>query len=145
MSREYPTNPLPGVLAVVVRQGRVLLVKRGCNPNKGLWGFPGGLVELGETAAEAAIRELAEETGIAAEAGGVLEVLDSISRDDEGRVRFHFLLVAVLCRWTGGEPSPADDADETGWFTPDDIAALPCVPQLTRLAALAVSNDFWNE
>lgn len=145
MSREYPSHPLPGVLAVVAHRGRVLLVRRGREPNKGLWGFPGGLIELGETAAQAALRELAEETGIAAEAGGVLEVLDTISRDGVGVVRYHFLLVAVACRWIGGTPHPADDADAAGWFGPDEIAALPRVPQLTRLVAAALSNDYWND
>lgn len=138
--REYPAHPLPGVLAMVVRDGRVLLVQRGQEPDRGKWGFPGGLVELGETAADAALRELAEETGIAAEAGPVLDVFDVITRDASGRVRFHYLLAAVACRWLDGEGAAADDAAAVGWFTPAEIAALPASGHLARLVDLVLAD-----
>jgi ADP-ribose pyrophosphatase YjhB (NUDIX family) len=134
MSREYPQRPLPAVLAMVPRQGRVLLVQRRREPGRGNWGFPGGLIELGETVAVAVLRELAEETGVVAVAGPVVEVIDVVTPDDGGRVRYHYLLNAVLCRWVSGEGAAADDAAALGWFTPDEITALPCSPNVERLA-----------
>lgn len=141
MTREYPTHPLPAVLAVVRRGGRVLLVQRGREPNKGVWGFPGGLIEVGETVGEAAARELHEETGVTAEPGAVLDTFDAVTRDGDGRVRYHFLLVAVLCRWVAGEPVAADDAADTGWFGPEDLPARPCAPELARLVAMALATS----
>ncbi len=142
MSREYPRHPLPGVLAVVVRDGRVLLVRRGRQPNLGLWGLPGGLMEAGETIAEAALRELREETGVTAEAGPVLDVLDALTRDGEGRARHHYLLVAVMCRWLAGDGEAGDDAAATGWFAPAALDSIPCVPDLARVVAAAMAHPF---
>jgi len=134
-SRAYPAHPLPGVLAMVVRDGRVLLVERGREPDHGKWGFPGGLVEVGETAQQAALRELVEETAVMAEAGPVIEVFDIITHDEAGRVRFHFLLSAVRCRWLSGDGVAGDDAAQVGWFTPAEIAGLPTSSNLPRLVA----------
>src|SRR5712692_5266268 len=85
--RRYPDRPIVGVLAVVMRGDRVLVVRRANPPMTGRWGFPGGVLELGETVAEGAMRELLEETGVIAEAEGTLTVIDTIDRDAEGRVR----------------------------------------------------------
>lgn len=144
MTRDYPRHPLPGILALTVKDGRVLLVQRGRDPNRGLWGFPGGLVETGESLAGAAVRELREETGIVAEAGPVLEVLEAVTRDGDGRVRHHYLLVAMLCRWISGEGQAGDDAAAVGWFTPGDLPALPCVPNLARLAEAALAHPYFT-
>lgn len=126
---------------MVVRDGRVLLVQRGREPDRGKWGFPGGLVEVGETAPMAALRELAEETGLLAEAGPVVEVFDVITQDDAGRVRFHFLLSAVRCHWRGGEAEAGDDAAAVGWFTPDEIAVLPTSSNLPRLVEALMAGS----
>ncbi|CAA7626743.1 NUDIX hydrolase [Magnetospirillum sp. SS-4] len=140
MPRQYPAHPLPGVLALVVRNGCVLMVQRAKNPDRGKWGFPGGLVELGETVAEAALRELREETGIVAEAEGVIDVFEVITRDDDGLVRYHFVLNVVSCRWRAGEPVAADDAAAAGWFAPAaiDDPALPCSVNVGRLARMVL-------
>ncbi|MFO7285701.1 MAG: NUDIX hydrolase [Gammaproteobacteria bacterium] len=116
--------PTPCVLAVVERAGRLLLVRRANPPDEGLWGFPGGRVEPGEPLAEAAIRELREETGIDATAEDVLTAIDVIRRDDGGSLADHFVLVAVRCRWKAGEGEAADDALEARWFALDEIDAL---------------------
>ena len=89
MRREYPEAPIPGVAAVVLDDG-VLLVRRGREPARGRWGLPGGVVELGERAEEAVVREVLEETGIEVEPLKLVAVYDSIVRDEEGRVRFHY-------------------------------------------------------
>src|SRR5216110_2123332 len=106
-ARRYPDRPIVAVLAVVLRGAgpatRALIVQRAQQPNAGRWGFPGGVLELGETVAEGAMRELAEETGVVAEAAGPLTVIDTIDRDEEGRVRYHYTLVAVIGRWQSGK------------------------------------------
>ncbi len=96
------------VLSVVLRDEKVLIVQRAQQPNAGRWGFPGGVLELGETVAEGAMRELLEETGIVAEAAGTLNVNDAVSRDDEaGHVQFHYVLIAVRGIWKSGDGLPA--------------------------------------
>lgn len=142
-ARRYPERPIVGVLAVVLRGERALVVRRANPPMAGHWGFPGGILELGETVAEGATRELLEETGVVAEAVGPLTVIDTIDRDDDGRVRFHYTLVAVRCRWHTGEGVAADDADEAAWLSRTDIVAggLLTAPALLPLIDLALSAE----
>ena len=139
--RRYPDRPIVGVLAVVVRGDRVLVVRRANPPMPGRWGFPGGVLELGETVAQGAMRELAEETGVEAEAGGPLTVIDTIDRDEEGRVRYHYTLVAMIGHWQSGEGVAGDDADEVAWLTRTEIVAqnLPTAPALLPLIDLAIA------
>ncbi|OYX67948.1 MAG: hypothetical protein B7Y95_21750 [Rhizobiales bacterium 32-66-11] len=116
-------RPGCGALAVVVRADKVLLVQRANPPDQGLWGFPGGRIEWGETAADAAVRELREETGVEALAGAPFCALDALDRGAQGEVLHHYVLVAVLCHWRNGEARAADDALDTRWFDLDEIAA----------------------
>jgi 8-oxo-dGTP diphosphatase len=141
-ARRYPDRPIVGVLAVVMRGDRVLVVRRTNPPLSGRWGFPGGVLELGETVAQGAMRELAEETGVIAEAAGPLTVIDTIDRDQEGRVRYHYTLVAVIGHWRSGEGVPGDDADEVAWLTRGEIAegGLPTAPALLPLIDLAITR-----
>jgi 8-oxo-dGTP diphosphatase len=140
--RSYPGRPIVGVLAVVLRGDRALVVRRSNPPLPGRWGFPGGVLELGETIAQGAMRELFEETGVIAEAAGPLTVIDTIDRDDAGRVRYHYTLVAVIATWRSGEGIPGDDADDVAWLTRAEIVEqnLPTAPALLRLIDLAVSG-----
>lgn len=140
-ARRYPERPMVAVLAVVLRGERVLIVQRAQQPNAGRWGFPGGVLELGETVAEGAMRELLEETGVVAEPAGVLNVNDAISRDDEGRVQFHYLLIAVRGVWRSGEGEAADDAADCVWASRADIEAglYPTFPTLLPLFDLALA------
>lgn len=117
-------RPIPAVLAVLVRGESVLLVRRANPPDQGRWGYPGGRMEWGETLQEATLRELAEETGIAADGPELITVLDFIAHDADGALAHHFAMIAVACRWISGEGEAADDALETGWFTRAQIAAL---------------------
>ena len=138
--RRYPDRPIVGVLAVVLRGDRVLVVRRANPPMLGRWGFPGGVLELGETVAEGAMRELFEETGVTAEAAGPLTVIDTIDRDREDRVRYHYTLVAVIGHWQSGEGAPGDDADEVAWLTRAEIVerGLLTAPALLPLLDLAL-------
>ncbi|MBO1906904.1 NUDIX hydrolase [Microvirga sp. 3-52] len=115
------SSPIPAVIAVVVHEGRALLVRRANPPDAGLWGFPGGKIEFGETVKDAAIRELREETGVHAAAQDVLTALDVLVRDAGGDIRQHYILIAVQCRWIGGEPIAGDDALEARWFPIADL------------------------
>jgi ADP-ribose pyrophosphatase YjhB (NUDIX family) len=138
--RRYPERPIVGVLAVVLRGERALVVRRANPPLAGRWGFPGGVLELGETVAEGAMRELLEETGVVAEPVGTLTVIDTIDRDEEGRVRFHYTLVAVRAIWRSGEGVADDDADEVAWLSQTDIVegGLSTAPALLPLIKLAL-------
>jgi len=140
--RRYPDRPIVGVLAVVLRGDRVLVVRRANPPMLDRWGFPGGVLELGETVAQGAMRELLEETGVKAEAAGPLTVIDTIDRDPEARVRYHYTLVAVIGHWRSGEGVPGDDADEVAWLTRAEIVeqGLPTAPALLPLLDLALAR-----
>jgi 8-oxo-dGTP diphosphatase len=140
-ARRYPERPIVAVLAVVVRGERALIVPRAQPPNAGRWGFPGGVLELGETVGDGAMRELREETGVIAEPAGVLNVNDAIDRDEQGRVRFHYTLIAVRGVWCSGEGVAADDAAAVAWVSRDDIVAgrYPTFPTLLPLIDLALA------
>jgi 8-oxo-dGTP diphosphatase len=116
-SREYPSRPLVGVGAVVRRGDRVLLVTRGRPPRQGEWSLPGGLVELGETVFAAAVREVAEETGLFVRPRAIVDVVDLIERDESATVHYHFVLIGVDCDWQGGEARAASDARDAVWAT----------------------------
>ncbi len=139
--REYPDRPIVGVLAVVRRDDRLLIVRRAAEPSAGRWGFPGGVQELGETIAAAAIRELAEETGVDAEARAPLPAFDVVRRDGEDRVRHHYTLVPIVCDWRSGEGARSDEVADLRWLAPDGLApsGLDLLPDVVRLARLALA------
>jgi ADP-ribose pyrophosphatase YjhB (NUDIX family) len=114
MQREYPEAPLVGVGAVVVDQGRVLLVRRGSEPLKGHWSLPGGMLELGEPLSAGVAREVQEETGLVVEVMELVELLDRIHRDGE-RIRYHYVIADYVCRVVGGELKASSDADAVRW------------------------------
>lgn len=116
-------RPKVAALAVVIRDNHVLLVRRKNPPDAGLWGYPGGHVDLGETGLAAAARELQEETGVIATPVAYLTNLDIITHTPDGAVAFHFLLAAVLCDYQSGEPQAMDDALDAGWISFDDVRA----------------------
>ena len=124
MKREYPDFPLVGVGAIIIEDGRVLLVKRGHPPLAGEWSIPGGVLEVGETLREAAIREAREETCLTVEPADLLGVYDRVLHDDDGRTVYHYVLIDFLCRRVWGEARAADDADEVRWFTPEEVGEL---------------------
>lgn len=115
-------RPIAATIAIVIRANKVLLVQRANPPDAGRWGFPGGKIEQGERLTDAALRELAEETGVSAEALRVFTAVDAFDYDGSGNLSRHFILIAVLCRWTAGEPVAGDDAVQARWV---DIESLP--------------------
>ncbi|NPU83357.1 MAG: NUDIX hydrolase [Syntrophaceae bacterium] len=123
--REYPDRPRVGVGAIVIREGRVLLVQRGIEPSRGLWAIPGGSLELGETIQEGAEREILEETGIVIRAGEPVYTFDFFERDQAGRIRFHYVIVDVAAEYVSGRVQSADDAADARWLSPDELEALP--------------------
>lgn len=122
MTREYPAFPMIGVGVVVWRGDRVLLIQRGKAPRLGEWSLPGGRQELGETVAEAARREVREETGLIIDIHDVVAVIDSIHRDDRGQIQYHYTLIDLLAEWRDGTATAGDDAAAIAWAT---LAELP--------------------
>ena len=122
-TKEFPARPIPGAGAIVFRDSRVLLVRRGAPPNQGRWSVPGGAVEIGETVERAAVRETREETGVDVAPSGVVWVTDYIERDGD-RVRWHYVLVDVLCTYLRGEPLPASDAENARFVELRELGEL---------------------
>ena len=124
MKREYPEFPLVGVGAVIVHDNRVLLIRRGQAPLLGEWSLPGGVLECGETLREATVREAQEETGLVVEAGEMLGVYERLIRAEDGRIRYHYVLIDFLCRLAGGDLKAGSDAADVRWFTRGELPAL---------------------
>jgi mutator protein MutT len=124
MKREYPETPLVGVGAIIIEGDRVALVKRGHAPLQGKWSIPGGVLEVGETLRKAVVREALEETGLTVEPGELLGVFERVVPDDQGKLRFHYVLIDFLCRRVAGELVAGDDAEEVGWFHREELAPL---------------------
>lgn len=121
MQREYPDSPVLGVGAVIFNNEEVVLVKRGKEPGYGKWSIPGGAVELGETLKEGLLREIREETGLEVEIGGIVDVLDWVSRDAYDRIKYHFVLVDFWCECPTLELNPSSDVIDARWVQVSDV------------------------
>jgi 8-oxo-dGTP diphosphatase len=141
MKREYPDSPLVGVGAIIIQDGRVLLVKRGRPPLAGEWSIPGGALELGETLRAAAVREALEETCLTVEPAEVLGVFDRVLRDDAGRTLYHFVLIDFLCRPVAGQAQASDDADEVRWFTQAEAGELGLAEDTAEVVRLGFQKS----
>lgn len=136
--RNYPEHPLTGVGAVVIQNGKILLVKRAFEPGAGKWSVPGGLVEVGEKLSEACAREAEEETGLKVKVLELINVFDMIDKDDSGKVKFHYVLVDFLVKPEGGELKPNAEVTEMRWVTRDETKAM----DLTRTARKVLDELF---
>ena len=134
---EFPKRPVPAVGAIVFRDGAVLLVKRGAEPNRGRWSLPGGSLEIGETVEAGAVRETREETGVDVQPLRVLDVCNFIERKD-GEVRWHYVLIDVLCEYVRGDPFPATDAENARLIPLRELGEYDVVP--TALEVLQVTS-----
>ena len=132
MIRSYPSAPMVGVGVIVFNsEKKVLLVKRGNEPSKGLWSLPGGMIELGERVREAGIREVKEECNIDIEPENVVSVVDLILEDSAGKVKYHYILIDYLAKFIGGELISRSDVMDANWFSKAQIADLD-IPEVTR-------------
>jgi ADP-ribose pyrophosphatase YjhB (NUDIX family) len=132
-SRLYPARPLLAVSVACFRDGKVLLATRTRPPALGALTLPGGLVEPGERLSEAALRELREEVGAEAEVVGFTGHAERIDRDEDGRVKYHYVIASFVARWTAGEPRPGPEAGEIIWADPQAVGELPLTDGLRAL------------
>lgn len=137
-ARQYPARPIVGVGGVVLIDGRVLLIKRRFEPLAGRWSLPGGTLEVGETLAEGLAREMQEETGLDVTVGPVVDVFDRITRDSDGRTRFHYVLVDYLCHSLGGEPVAGSDVSEVALVEIDDLGRYDLTPKTIEVITRAL-------
>ncbi len=138
MSDAPPRSPIAAVGVVCFRGGDVLLVRRGAPPLEDAWSLPGGRIEWGERTADAALRELKEETGCTAELIGLIDVVDAVfTRRGGGEPWGHYVLIDYAARWTEGEPSAGDDARDARFFAPDGVAALDLWDETRRIIEAA--------
>ena len=146
--REYPERPLVGVGGVVLEGDAVLLVRRGQEPLRGEWSLPGGLVETGETLTAALCREIREETGLTVRVGPLVEALDRILPDEQGRVRYHYVLVDYLCRVESGTLAAGTDAMETRWVAREQLGEFHLRPETLAVIekgfSLARAGQSWE-
>lgn len=140
MSRDYPSRPVVGVGVVVLRADQVLLIKRGKPPRAGQWSLPGGAQKLGETLAEAARREVREETGIDVALGDIIATLDMIDRDEAGRVRHHYTLVDFVAEGLEAALQAGDDAADAHWFSREEVDRLGLWSETLRVIDLAAEK-----
>jgi len=127
-NRDYPSHPIIGVGGIVIWNERALLVRRGKPPLEGAWSIPGGMLEVGETLRQGVVRELAEETGIEVRVLDLVEVFERVSRDEAGRVQYHFVMLDYLCEKIGGEARAGSDASDLAWVAESDLPNYALTP-----------------
>jgi len=121
LKRLYPKQPVVGVGAVVICDGKILLEKRKNDPGKGKWSIPGGLVELGENVEQTVIREVKEETGLEVEKPEHIDVVGNVIKDENGEIKYHFVIIDYFVKLKGGTMKASSDAEELRWVTFDEV------------------------
>jgi 8-oxo-dGTP diphosphatase len=140
--RLYPSRPIVGVGAVIIEEGRVVLIKRRYEPLAGQWSLPGGTLEVGETLEAGVAREMLEETGLEVEVGPVIDVFDRILFDADRKVRYHFVLVDYLCHPRGGTLAAASDVTDAVYVYPDNLAEYKLTPKAEEM--IRKGFDLWR-
>ena len=123
LKKIYPNQPVVGVGAIILKDGKILLEKRLNTPGKGKWSVPGGLVELGETVDQAIIREVKEETGLNVANPRLIDIVDHIELDEDSKIKYHFIIIDYLASITGGIPKAASDAEDLKWIAFSEVQA----------------------
>jgi 8-oxo-dGTP diphosphatase len=138
--RTYPTRPFLAVSAAILREGKVLVVRRAREPARKLYTLPGGVVEAGETLAEAVKREVREETALEVEPVALAGEREVIARDAQGRTQRHFVILSFACRWLAGEPALSEELDEARWLKPAELAGLATTEGLAEIVDAAFAR-----
>jgi mutator protein MutT len=133
LRREYPERPIVGVGGVVIHNERALLIRRGSAPLEGEWSIPGGMLEIGETIFEGVQRELLEETAIEVKVLDLIEVFERVTRDDEGRLKYHFVILDYLCEAVRGDPLAGSDVTDVAWAHEAELNEYSLTPTAMRV------------
>jgi 8-oxo-dGTP diphosphatase len=136
-ARAYPQRPFLAVSAAIVRDGKILVVRRARAPAHGLYTLPGGVVEVGETLMEAVAREVREETGMTVKPVALAGFREAVARDAQDRVERHFVILCFAARWQAGEPVLNEELDEARWIDPAELAGLKTTAGLAEIVAAA--------
>ena len=140
--REYPIRPVVAVGAVILSDDKILLVKRKNPPGQGLWTIPGGVVELGETLKDALKREVREETGLEIEVIKPIEIVDEIVRDENEKIRFHYVIIDFLAKPAGGELRASSDVLDAKWIKFGEIENYKISKTLKRILGKLCGSSF---
>jgi len=131
--REYPERPMVGVGGVVIRDERALLIRRGSAPLEGEWSIPGGMLEIGETILDGVQRELLEETAIEVKVLDLIEVFERLTRDEAGKLKYHFVILDYLCEAVRGEARAGSDVTDVAWARAEELNAYSLTTTATRV------------
>ncbi|HEY6024689.1 MAG TPA: NUDIX hydrolase [Pseudolabrys sp.] len=137
--RTYPQRPYLAVSAAIFRNGKVLVVRRARKPALNLYTLPGGAVELGETLADAVVREVREETSLEIQPVALAGQREVITRDTQGRIERHFVIMCFAARWVGGEPVLNDELDDARWLDPPELGSYSTTDGLSEIVANAAA------
>jgi ADP-ribose pyrophosphatase YjhB (NUDIX family) len=138
--RAYPQRPFLAVSAAIVRDGKVLVVRRARNPALSLYTLPGGVVETGETLLQAVAREVREETALTIEPVALAGHREAIVRDAQGRVERHFVILCFAARWLAGEPVLNEELNDARWLDPAELSRLRTTEGLAEIVAAAIER-----
>lgn len=138
-NREYPERPIVAVGGVVVHEGRVLLIRRGRPPMEGRWSIPGGILELGETIADAVARELKEETGVQIRVLELIEIYEKVARDERGFAQYHFVILDYRCEFVEGAARAGGDVTDAAWVSEQQLDSIGLTAAAKRVIRKAFS------
>ena len=138
--RTYPQRPYLAVSAAIIRDGKVLVVRRARKPALGIYSLPGGVVEAGETLTRAWTREVREETALAIEPVALAGHREVIVKDADGRIERHFVIMCFASRWVSGEPVLNEELDDARWIDPAELANLRTTEGIAEIVATAVER-----
>ncbi len=145
MPREYPEFPIISVAAIALKDNKILLVRRGAPPGEGLWSIPGGVVEVGEKLKDAVRREFKEETNLDCEVGELFNICEVIIRDENNKVRYHYVILDYMVKVTGGELKPGSDVVEAKWVRLAEALKLKLTKPTRNLIEKILKMSFIRE